>query len=287
MINLSYILTTFNKLDYLKVTLPYLIEACQEDEEIVVVDGGSTDGTVDFLEQLKSENKIHQLISEKDYGEAHGTNKAMLLATGELIKIITDDDAFHFQNINRCKEFMLSNNTIDVLGSNGYYFNPSISTQPEWVQMDSFFLTWKANRKPFLFSGLSLMVRRSSLSLLGLLDTNFMIVDFEYTLRITSGKAHVAWFAGATFLNIINPQSNSNKYLKRLKAEKKKLLKFYQLDENHWKENYFTVRSFVSVSARKILGIKQKGFTAFDYPTIFYSANKLMEANFSKTNFYR
>ncbi|MFM7859735.1 MAG: glycosyltransferase [Flammeovirgaceae bacterium] len=244
MINLSYILTTFNKLDYLKVTLPHLIRACQADEEIVVVDGGSTDGTVEFLKQLKSENKIHQFISEKDFGEAHGTNKAMLMARGELIKIITDDDAFHFQNINSCKEFMLSNNIIDVLGSNGYYVNTSISTQPEWVQMDSFFLNWKSNRKPFLFSGLSLMIRRSSLPLLGLLDTNFMIVDFEYTLRITSCKARVAWFTGATFLNIINPQSNSNKYLKRLRAEKKKLMKFYQLDENYWKENYSAIRSF-------------------------------------------
>ena len=40
---LSYVLTTFNKLDYLKITLPLLIEARKPDEEIVVVDGGSTD----------------------------------------------------------------------------------------------------------------------------------------------------------------------------------------------------------------------------------------------------
>ncbi|MCU0361204.1 MAG: glycosyltransferase, partial [Bacteroidia bacterium] len=68
---LTYVLTTYNKLDYLKITLPFLIQACKKDEEIVVVDGGSSDGTKDFLENLLKENKIHQLLSQKDYGEAH------------------------------------------------------------------------------------------------------------------------------------------------------------------------------------------------------------------------
>ena len=47
MISLSYILTTFNKLAYLKISLPYLIASRQQDEEIVIVDGGSKDGARD------------------------------------------------------------------------------------------------------------------------------------------------------------------------------------------------------------------------------------------------
>jgi glycosyltransferase involved in cell wall biosynthesis len=93
-IRLSYVLTTFNKLSYLKEILEDLINNCKEDEEIVISDGASSDGTITFLESLLRDGKIHQFVSEKDFGEAHGFNKAILLANGELIKLISDDDIF-------------------------------------------------------------------------------------------------------------------------------------------------------------------------------------------------
>ena len=121
--NLSYVLTTFNKLSYLKVTLPSLIEACEEDEEIVVYDGGSTDGTREYLEQLYRENKIHQFVSEKDYGEANGYNKAMLDARGAIIKIISDDDAYEFESIHYCKRYMIEHPEIHLVASDGFGVN--------------------------------------------------------------------------------------------------------------------------------------------------------------------
>ena len=97
--NLSYVLTTYNKLSYLKVTVPQLLAACDEDDEIVVYDGGSTDGTREYFQKLFEEGKIHQFKSEKDFGEANGYNKAMLAAKGKIIKIISDDDAYYFPGI--------------------------------------------------------------------------------------------------------------------------------------------------------------------------------------------
>ncbi|HRI80047.1 MAG TPA: glycosyltransferase, partial [Cyclobacteriaceae bacterium] len=56
-ITLSYVLTTYNKLPYLRVTIPYLLAACQPDEEIVVVDGGSQDGSAEYLAELHKSGK--------------------------------------------------------------------------------------------------------------------------------------------------------------------------------------------------------------------------------------
>ncbi|WP_460620260.1 glycosyltransferase, partial [Hymenobacter qilianensis] len=55
---LSYILTTYNKLPYLKQVLERLMAARQEDEEIVVADGGSKDGTVEYLQGLYAAGRI-------------------------------------------------------------------------------------------------------------------------------------------------------------------------------------------------------------------------------------
>ena len=94
---LSYVLTTYNKLPYLRQVVERLVAARQPDEEIIVCDGGSSDGTPEYLSQLHQAGHIQQFVSERDKGEAHGFNKAMLRAKGELLKLVTDDDAFCYQ----------------------------------------------------------------------------------------------------------------------------------------------------------------------------------------------
>ncbi|MDA7656764.1 glycosyltransferase family 2 protein [bacterium] len=117
-VKLSYIVTTRNKLPFLTHGLNRLIQNLQSDEEVIVVDAGSTDNTIDFLRNLYKEGKIHQFISESDHGEGHGYNKGILLANGILIKVITDDDFFNFEAIQECKNIMLDNNHLDVIIGN-------------------------------------------------------------------------------------------------------------------------------------------------------------------------
>lgn len=227
-INLSYVLTTYNKLSYLKHTITDLIANCSEDEEIVVVDGGSKDGTTEFLAALFREGKIHQFISENDYGEGHGFNKAFLMAQGELIKIISDDDAYYYPGIKECKEFMLKEKEVFVLGTNGFGVN-NIFAQNQFIKRDysEFYKKWKEVHQPFIFCGLSLMFRKRALPVIGLIDNNFIATDFEWTLRITASKAKLAWYTGFVFINIMNEGSNSSKQFNKILKERLKLENFY------------------------------------------------------------
>ncbi|RYZ99916.1 MAG: glycosyltransferase, partial [Sphingobacteriaceae bacterium] len=49
LVNLSYIICTYNRLPFLQLLLPRLIDALQDTEEIIVIDGDSTDGSKDYL----------------------------------------------------------------------------------------------------------------------------------------------------------------------------------------------------------------------------------------------
>jgi glycosyltransferase involved in cell wall biosynthesis len=230
-INLSYVVTTRNKITYLQRGMEQLLESIQEDEEIIVVDSKSTDGTFEYLDYLHKEGKIHHFISEPDVGEAHGYNKSFLKASGELIKIISDDDVFFYSGIQECKKFMLSNPEIDLLGTQGAVGGETLSPVEISAYLESY-EAWKNYGKPFEFGNPAIMFRRSSLPLLGMYDTNFLAIDREFTCRATAGRANLAWFTAICWIHISNPESNSRNVV-RMKRDMDKLRKVYGIDSNY------------------------------------------------------
>jgi len=226
-IKLSYIITTRNKLPYLKETLSRLVANRKDDEEIIIADGASTDGTIDFLEKLFKLGKIDMYISEPDKGEAHGYNKCFFMARGELIKIITDDDIFNYPEIQKCKNFMLVNTHIDVIGSEGAKTNITKENSFKKIEYINDHKKWLSSRKPFSFCGLSLMIRKKSLPLTGILDTSFLRVDAEFSLRITAGKSNIAWCSNICFIHVANQNSNTVMYSDDYYSDSIKLERIY------------------------------------------------------------
>lgn len=62
------------------------------DLEYIVVDGGSTDGTLDLIEPYRS--RIAKLISEPDQGLYDAMNKGIRAATGDVVAILNADDVY-------------------------------------------------------------------------------------------------------------------------------------------------------------------------------------------------
>lgn len=206
---LSYIITTRNKLSSLQRVVEKLLANKQPNEEIIVADGASTDGTKEYLEQLLLNNSIDVLISESDKGEAHGFNKCIMRSRGVLIKVLTDDDDFDYPAIKKCAAFMLSHPEIDLLATNGGKKKFDVTSIPGKFSYEEDYLKWLQDKTPFSFCGLGLMMRKNSIPLIGLFSTNFVRVDAEFALRATSSKAMIAWYTGNSFVHIANPRGNT------------------------------------------------------------------------------
>lgn len=228
-INLSYIITTRNKLIYLQEAMKRLIANVQPDEEIIVIDGASTDGSAEYLNDLYKNGFIHQFISEPDICQAHGTNKGMLMAKGELIKIITDDDVFFYPGIQKCKEFMLSHPLIDVLNGNAaVQFKHKSPIRIMSERQDKFLLWFQSNGEPFWFSDHGLIFRRDKLPVLGLWHTGVICIDVDFTLRITSlRQLNLAWFTGTLALAMICEDSNFTRFSKTVSEDEARISRFY------------------------------------------------------------
>ncbi|MFO1523172.1 MAG: glycosyltransferase family 2 protein [Kiritimatiellia bacterium] len=89
----SIITPSFNSLRFFPETLRS-IRAQRRDVELehIVIDGGSTDGTVEWLREQKD---IDRLVVEPDRGPADALNKGLALATGDVLAWLNADDVYH------------------------------------------------------------------------------------------------------------------------------------------------------------------------------------------------
>ena len=221
--SISYIISTRNRRPFLKLTMERLIKELQPDEEIVVVDGSSTDGSKEYLQQLLDEGKIHQFVSETDKNQAHGWNKAMLMARGEVIKKIIDDDVFCYPAIRKCKDFMLQHPQADLVISNDLSSAVADHLHIEKLTRLPQFEKWQTGQvSSFTFGDVHMLIRRSALALIGLYNTAFVMMDWEYSLRISYAKARIAYFTGYNALSVAHLQTVSSSKNKQLIADQGK-----------------------------------------------------------------
>jgi glycosyltransferase involved in cell wall biosynthesis len=216
-INLSYIIATRNRLAFLKITLEKLISELQHDEEIIVIDGDSNDGSKQYLQHLFETQKIHQFKSEPDHNQADAWNKGMLMAKGIIIKKIIDDDVHDFTAIRRCKNFMLSNFEVDVCISNSLESNLNKPAEINFESRFPWYKKWRKGQiKTFSFGDVHMLIRKSSLSYIGLYDTQFKMIDWEYSLRISFLGAKIAYYTGCNSMSVSTPGNVSSSANKKL-----------------------------------------------------------------------
>ena len=107
----SIITINFNNCDGLRRTIESVVNQTNADYEYIVIDGGSTDGSVDVIQ--KYSDRISYWVSEKDDGIYNAMNKGVRHAHGDYCLFLNSGDSFYDKHV--LNENLLSGSKCDIV----------------------------------------------------------------------------------------------------------------------------------------------------------------------------
>ncbi len=107
----SIITVSYNAVGTIEQTILSVVNQTYSNIEYIIIDGGSTDGTIDIIK--KYQDKITYWVSESDNGIYDAMNKGINIANGEIIGIINADDWYEKNAIEISVNNLLKNEELD------------------------------------------------------------------------------------------------------------------------------------------------------------------------------
>jgi glycosyltransferase involved in cell wall biosynthesis len=177
----SIITATFNSAATVAETMQCIADQDYPDIEHLIVDGGSTDQTLDIVRKYPHAQRV---ISEKDEGIYDAMNKGITLAKGDIIGILNSDDVYVSRRVISRVVQVFEDPAIQACYADLQYVHPVVSGRivrtwkSGYFRLASFYWGWMPPHPTFF-------VRRSVYEKLGLFNTRLKSAsDYEMMLRI-------------------------------------------------------------------------------------------------------
>ncbi|HXV21051.1 MAG TPA: glycosyltransferase family 2 protein [Desulfuromonadales bacterium] len=121
----SIVTVVFNGAEHIEQAITSVLGQSYRNFEYIVVDGGSTDGTLDIIRRY--EDRIDFWVSEADSGIYNAMNKGLRLAQGELIGLLNADDFYEPDALEKTVAAYLEKRTEGIYYGNNYVLQEDLS----------------------------------------------------------------------------------------------------------------------------------------------------------------
>jgi len=205
----SLITVSYNCLNELMLTAQSVARQAVDNLEYIVVDGGSSDGTAEWL--TSGNHAVTNWVSEPDSGIYEAMNKGLAMATGDVVGFLHANDTFVDANILKQIIACFCNGDIDLLYADlEYVTNEAIA--PKVVRY------WKSGvfsmnklRQGWMPPHPTVYFKRELLSRFGNFDTDYRIsADYEWLLRVLTAGIKVEYLPVVVVQMRVGGASNKN-----------------------------------------------------------------------------
>jgi len=252
-VKVSIVTVVYNNVDTVAASIQSVLSQDYSNIEYIVIDGQSTDGTLDVIQEYASQ--IDVLVSEKDNGLYDALNKGMSLATGDVIGIIHSDDIFNSEQSVSQIAATFQQKEVDCVYGNLVYVdrNDTEKVIRNWqsgaFQRKKLLRGWMPPHPTFY-------VKQSSINQHGLYDTSFTCsADYELMLRYLSNDKLKVDYVNQTLVRMrVGGVSNRN-WKNRWQANRE--------DSLAWKKNGLSPSPFLRwmKPLRKVGQFRWKGIS--------------------------
>jgi glycosyltransferase involved in cell wall biosynthesis len=203
----SIITPSFNQASFLEETITSVLTQDYPRIEYIIVDGGSTDGSVDVIQ--KYADRLAYWESVKDKGQTDAINKGFNRASGDILAWINSDDTYNPTAVGEAVKFLIEHPEIamvyadcDFINEHGEVIGKFASRQTDYAKLRSGYVHIPQQ---------TMFFRSTYWKQLGPLDPSFYFaMDYDLWVRIAK-QAPIQYLPGKTWANFrIHTSSKTN-----------------------------------------------------------------------------
>jgi glycosyltransferase involved in cell wall biosynthesis len=181
MLKISVVIPSFNQGSFLEETILSVLEQDYPLLEIFVIDGGSTDQSLDIIK--KYQGKLSGWVSEKDNGQSDAINKGFRMCTGDIVSWLCSDDLFMPDALKKVNEvFSTLSESVGVI-----HGNTEIFAGKKIIHFDKGYSLWTIERQlsGMTFPQPSSFIRMTHLKRAGFLNPSLHYgMDYDLFARL-------------------------------------------------------------------------------------------------------
>lgn len=232
----SIITVVYNGAEHIRDCIDSVLDQTYSDIEYLIIDGKSTDGTVEIVQSYGT--KVARFVSEPDKGLYDAMNKGIRLATGAIIGLLNADDFYRHNGVIANMVALFERTGSDAVYGDMLYVDRHDTGKLKrywrsgWYKEDAFMWGWMPGH-------LSFFARRALYETYGLFRLDMKsAADYELLLRfIHKNKAKLAYMDEVTIVMRAGGVSNSS-LANRLRANQDDRLAW---ELNGMKPYFFTL----------------------------------------------
>ena len=238
----SIITVTYNAGKVLEDTIQSVVFQTYRNVEYIIVDGGSTDNTLDVAH--KYQERINKVISEPDKGLYDAMNKGIRMATGDYLCFLNAGDELHENETLQKIVFTLKGKELPdviygetaIVDEEGHFLHMRRLSTPEHLH-------WKSFKEGMLVCHQAFFARRE-LALANPYDLRYRFsADFDWCIRIMKQSKYLH-NTHLTLIDYLNEGMTTQNHKASLKERFRIMTKHYGWISTILHHGWFAIRLF-------------------------------------------